>query len=255
MKTLIKRTVLKIVPARKRENWAISLLNSIGYGETTLDSEVNNFFSKIPRPLDQPFAILDIGASEGDWAEMALSKSELAVLHCFEPQIKPLNMLKSKLQNEIHKKRLYTHNFALGQESKLAHLYSIQEGAGSASLFQRQGSDYRIVSQILIKEFSSAISEINIPIIGMKIDTEGYEFEILSSAKTLLGAEHFRLVQFEFGEYTIEKKQSFRQYFDFLTMLDFRLYRMSKYGLALIPKYDARLEIHWNTNYLAVKNS
>lgn len=87
----------------------------------------------------------------------------------------------------------------------------------------------------------------------MKIDTEGYEFEILLAAKELLRDKKFQLVQFEFGEFTIEKKQSFRQYFDYLSDLNFKIYRMSKYGLSLIPVYEPRLEVHWNTNYLAVR--
>jgi hypothetical protein len=88
----------------------------------------------------------------------------------------------------------------------------------------------------------------------MKIDTEGQELEILLSAEKLLSSEHFLCVQFEFGEYTIEKKESFKEYYEFLSDLGFKLIRMSKFGAYEIKAYGARHEVHWNTNYLAIKS-
>jgi hypothetical protein len=35
--------------------------------------------------------------------------------------------------------------------------------------------------------------------------------------------------------------------------LGFNLYLISKFGLIEINEYEKKLEIHWNTNYLAVK--
>jgi hypothetical protein len=75
----------------------------------------------------------------------------------------------------------------------------------------------------------------------------------LLSAQKLLKKKEFKTVQFEFGEYSLENRESFKQYYIYLDNLGFKLYRISKFGLIEINEYEKKLEIHWNTNYLAVK--
>ena len=88
---------------------------------------------------------------------------------------------------------------------------------------------------------------------AMKIDTEGHEFQILLSAEKLLKRKNFKVIQFEFGEYTIQNNESFKQYFEYLQNYGFKLFRISKFGITEICEYTKNLEVHWNTNYLAVR--
>lgn len=138
MKKIFKYVGLKLIPAKKREYWAISLFNSIGYGETSLESEVNNFFSKITAQQMGKFGILDIGASKGEWAELALKKHANAVIYCFEPQVESMKISSAKLQDFIKNGRCKTHNYALGNKKIITTLYSDIIGAGSASLFRKK---------------------------------------------------------------------------------------------------------------------
>ena len=227
-------------------------MNSIGYGETSIPSESELFLSAVSNLSLSKFVVLDIGASRGDYSLELLRGNDKIIVHAYEPSKVAVAQFKSRLNDYIQNNRCYIHNFGIGKKSGNFKLYSNFEGSGGASLNKRDANS-QFQTNVKISNFESAISSIKLPIIGMKIDTEGQELEILLSAEKLLSSKHFLCVQFEFGEYTIEKKESFKQYFEFFSDLGFKMFRMSKFGASEIKMYSAKHEVHWNTNYLAIK--
>lgn len=195
---------------------------------------------------------MDIGANIGIYSLELLNRNTNVFVHSFEPSKYAGDKLKTNLDKYIKTKRCYFHGFGIGDKNSNKFLFASYQGSEAASLFKRQGNN-RVKEKVKIRDISKAISGIELPIVGMKIDTEGYEFTILLSAKKLLKKKDFKIVQFEFGEYSLENRQSFKQYYVFFENLGFRLFRISKFGLIEINKYEKKLEIHWNTNYLAVK--
>jgi FkbM family methyltransferase len=253
MNKVIKDLILKFLPQNTRYNWAISLMNSIGYGETSIVSETKQFLSIIQKLKIEKPCILDIGSSFGNYTFELLSQNNDIIVHAYEPSLAAYESSREYLREYLKINRCYIHNFGIGEKSKIANLYANYQGSPGASLNRRKGNDHQ-KTLVKILNFNAAIARIKLPIVGMKIDTEGQEWSILCSAKNLLQQKDFRVLQFEFGEYTIEKQESFKQYYEYLSNLGFKVFRMSKFGMAEIKEYTPRLEIHWNTSYLAVKN-
>jgi FkbM family methyltransferase len=238
--------------AKKRENLAILLFNSIGYGQTSIKKEVDFFLNSINFVKSKPFAVLDIGANIGNYSSELLNRNSEIKVYSFEPSIYAGHNFKKNLKKFIQSNRCIFYNFGVGEKNSDRFLFAPEKGSGAASLYNREGNK-KVREKVKIKVFSEAISRIELPIVGMKIDTEGHEFSILLSAQKLLKSKNFQVVQFEFGEYNLENQQSFKQYFDYLHGLGFKLFRISIFGLNEIQEYKKSLEIHWNTNYLAVK--
>ena len=252
MNQAFKKIIFNVFSPYTRENWAVSLMNSIGYGETSVLSESKQFLNAVSKLSHNRFVVLDIGASYGDYSLEILSGNEKIIVHAFEPSKAAAAKFASNLIDYIENKRCYIHNFGIGTKNTTLDLYSNFDGSPGASLHKRKGND-QLKKTAKISKFDKAIADIKLPIVGMKIDTEGQELPILLSAKKLLQSKNFKVVQFEFGEYTIEKSESFKEYFDYLSRLGFEIFRMSKFGITEIKEYKPRLEVHWNTSYLAIK--
>lgn len=252
MNPAFKKIIFNVFSPYTRENWAVSLMNSIGYGETSVLSESKQFLNAVSKLNHNKFVVLDIGASYGDYSLEILSGNEKIIVHAFEPSKIATAKFKSNLLDYIESKRCYIHNFGIGTKNTTLNLYSNFDGSPGASLHKRKEND-QLKKGVKILNFNNAIAGISLPIVGMKIDTEGQELSILLGAKKLLQSKNFTVVQFEFGEYTIEKGESFKEYFDYLSCLGFDIFRMSKFGITEIHEYKPRLEVHWNTSYLAIK--
>ena len=65
----------------------------------------------------------------------------------------------------------------------------------------------------------------------------------------------FIVLQFEFGSRTTEAHVNFKNIYDFLTINNFEVKRISPHGLIDIVNYSYLLEVNWPTNYLAVKKA
>jgi FkbM family methyltransferase len=255
MNTFIRNSILRIIPPKRRESYAKTLMHSIGYGETTIKSEVKSFikalnFSDVNLSRS---VVLDVGASIGDFSSLLLNQTNLLCVYAYEPSKSAAQDLIKRNSKYVINKRLILKNFGLGKKSEVLYLYSNPIlGSSHGSLYSRKGNN-KVREKVLIRNFKSEISKIREPIIGMKIDTEGHEFTILKSARNLISQKSFKVIQFEFGEYNIHNKENFKQFYDLLTEFNFKLFRISKYGTFAITEYKNDLEVHWNTNYLAIK--
>ena len=90
----------------------------------------------------------------------------------------------------------------------------------------------------------------------VKIDVEGAELSVLRGGLNVL--KNVKAVQFEFGGTAIDAKNYFRDYWNFFTGLNFKLYRYTPSGLLRIETYSEKEEVFEFMNYLAVpikKNS
>ena len=90
--------------------------------------------------------------------------------------------------------------------------------------------------------------------IGIKLDIEGSEFEVLSEAIAVLVSSYVRVIQFEFGEKTVLLKQSFSDFWNLMTRHGYIFYRFSKRKLLRIEDYNRILEIHINSTYYCVRS-
>ncbi len=118
MNRFIKNQILKLISAQRRENFAIVLLNSCGYGETSTKKEVNFLLDSLGSVKKDPFVVLDIGANKGDYSLELLKQNTKVVVHSFEPSKYAGNELKTNLDKYIKTNRLYFHNYGIGGGAK-----------------------------------------------------------------------------------------------------------------------------------------
>lgn len=146
--------------------------------------------------------IFDIGANRGRTAEIFLNHAEKVI--SFEPNPGLVNYLKHRLPNP----KLHVDNRAIShekgtQEFKLANVDTISTLSTDWVENSRFTGEYSWDNSIMVETLtlSDAIAEYGIPDY-IKIDTEGYEYEILTNFHELLPDTLFA---FEWAEEQKEK--------------------------------------------------
>jgi FkbM family methyltransferase len=153
------------------------------------DSKTNgeeNFFMDIKNNIN---IIFDVGCrSDSEFINFS------GEVHYFDPVESFLEKLKN--QKNINKKS-YFNNFGLGSENKELYYYpryqsfydrinscTLSDDSNKILLYIKKGKDYVIDNNIQNIDF-------------LKIDTEGYELEVLQGFDNFL--ENIKIIQFEYG--------------------------------------------------------
>jgi FkbM family methyltransferase len=116
--------------------------------------------------------ILDIGANIGGFARWANYKWPNSKIYCYEPVKSTFEMLKS---NTFDIPNMEINNVAIGKKKEKKKIYYGKNNIGEASLIQ--GEEQREEGETINVFPGSKLPEANI----VKIDTEGYEVEILNA--------------------------------------------------------------------------
>lgn len=137
----------------------------------------------------KPSVILDIGANIGVTSVWLTKKFPAAKIYSFEPLPENFSIL---LKNISSYPNITALNYGLGDKDGQFEFYENEDNAnkGGGSIYKLNSDEskhgtsknYRDPVKINIREASSALNENNIDHIDiLKIDTEGAEFDILSS--------------------------------------------------------------------------
>lgn len=141
--------------------------------------------------------ILDVGSHKGEYIINLLKNFKIKKIHAFEPSPENFSKLKIKLQNI---KNIELFNFGIGEKNEETILNQNIESSSSSINSLNEASSYykkkylflnffkkkKISHPVNIKLISlnSFLKEKNIEKIDlMKIDTEGYEFNVLKGLK------------------------------------------------------------------------
>jgi FkbM family methyltransferase len=148
------------------------------------------------------------------------------------------------------------YNFGFGEKEGAATLYYNEKTSPMASAFKRRmehlGVDAGYKEDVAIKTLDGFCKENNISCIDLlKIDVEGSEIYVLRGARSLIGNNLIKLIQFEFGGFNIASRTFFQDFFDLLSP-NFQIYRVLKDGLEPVYIYREAHEIFLTTNYLAI---
>ena len=129
-----------------------------------------------------PKVILDIGGNIGITSIFLAKVFPNASIYTFEPLKENFELLKKNIQNYPNIKAF---NVGLGSKNGSFKVYFSDdpENFGGASLYSDgEGNDSESYSECEVKNISDFLDELNIESADLiKIDTEGAEFEILSS--------------------------------------------------------------------------
>jgi FkbM family methyltransferase len=226
-------------------------LEGKGYGSATLTNEV-----RATRKFVNGGVFIDVGANKGLYSKELLFQygKNVTELHLFEP---------SKELAEKHLKfaddRVRINNIALSDSSGTATLYKVTGNSGLNSLTKRRLDHFEVamdaaeeIKTITLDEYvdSHGIRAIDL----LKIDVEGHELDVLKGATLNLKNNTIKCIQFEFGGCNIDTRTFFQDFWYFLHgEFDYKIYRVTPFGVTQLNKYSELDEIFLTTNFLAVK--
>lgn len=186
---------------------------------------------------------LDIGANVGEYTDLILSETKAKIIS-FEPLPKAFEDLK-KLEKS-NAERLKVFNIALGDKNEILDLNYSSEKSQTASFSKdlNKLSFYNFKDNKKIKTKISTLDDFffenqdlfeeNIDLI--KIDAEGFEFEIINGAKEIIKKRPPKYIQLEFNWHQLFKRQTMCNFSKLLS--DYDLYQILPHGNDLI-KVDA----------------
>jgi FkbM family methyltransferase len=252
IRTRLIQVALNFTSVKQRKNLLRLAAASLGIGETSIDREVNTFVKLLDTSEPDPL-ILDIGAHVGEWSLKLKSKIPGARIDLFEP----VEYHHEKLESLTAKGQLSNSNlikYGISAQGGSLKILSPTLGSGAASIVDVNNSSYIYSENIETQTLHSVIRS-RPELVGIKIDIEGAEFDILSNSAQAISSSRIQVIQFEFGEKSTLLKQSFRMFYDYFKEINFRLFRSTDKELLAVEECSMWDEIHVNTVYFAKRQS
>lgn len=176
----------------------------------------------------RPTVIFDVGANIGQSALRFLDAFQGAQVICFEPVPSTFHQLKRNL----HGTGARCHNLALGELPETTTMY-LKPDPLSCKNSLIPFRNFSHTAQIEVTTIDAFTAEKRIPHIDfLKIDTEGYDLEVLRGAERLLASKRIPFVLAEIGFHRGEEVQAL---FDDVRDL------LAGHGFAVFGIYDQAL--------------
>ncbi|MEX2150265.1 MAG: FkbM family methyltransferase [Steroidobacteraceae bacterium] len=228
-------------------------LGILNYQDQKISGE-STFLRQYLRNKKSP-VVLDVGANVGVYSREVARVNPSAKVFAFEPHPLAFERLASNLGSDGNF-RLY--NYALGAQAGGSTLYDRESGNGSshASIFREVIEDFHHARakgyNIEMHTLDQFVEENQLERIDLlKIDTEGYELDVLRGGVTTIGSGMVSAIQFEFNEMNVVSRAFFKDFWELLPQ--YRLYRMLPRGLLSIERYNPlRCELFAFQNIVAV---
>tara|TARA_B100001027_G_C16202595_1_gene301277 strand:- start:31 stop:876 length:846 start_codon:yes stop_codon:yes gene_type:complete len=183
---------------------------------------------------------LDIGANTGKYTQLILDETKSNVIS-FEPLKEAFKDLKNI--EKVYPERLKTFNYAVGDKNEYLDLNTSNSKSEKASFskdtdkltFYEQENSIKINTEVItldsfFKNNPKLIDEKELDFI--KIDTEGFELEVIIGAKNLIEKKKPKFIQLEFNWHQLFKKQTMYEFSKYLE--DYYLYQLLPFGKKLI---------------------
>ena len=173
------------------------------------DNAFNMVLSKLIS--DNHPLIFDVGADLGSSCERYSKLFTKPILHAFEPRSDQFEIMKNKFND---RKNIYLNNIAIGGKIEIKKFNEIK-GGGRSSFYKSTVDDLSNQIQIDVKVITidEYVNKNNIKKINLlKIDTQGYEDEVLKGAQETLKLNKIDIIETELilGN-TYEKTLSFNE--------------------------------------------
>jgi len=203
-----------------------------------------NFFINIKNNID---IIFDVGCrSDSEFIHFS------GDVHYFDPVNEYIENLKNKT---IINKNSYFNNFGLGEENKQIYYYPryesfynrinsclVSDDSNKILLQIKKGKDYMINNNIKNIDF-------------LKIDTEGYELNVLQGFEDLL--KNIKIIQFEYGGTYLDNEKKLVDVINYLEQNGFYKFSyLTSYGTEIITDFNDHYQycnivcINKNNNYI-----
>mgnify|MGYP006113881337 CR=1 FL=1 len=138
--------------------------------------------------------IIDIGSNKGQFSLISRIIYPECFIYSFEPQVKYFN-----LQKKILKKKIKFYNYCLGEKNYSKDLY-ITQREDSSSLLEPSVSENKIYEvkkkiRVRIKTLNEVFKNQKLENSLMKIDVQGYEYQVLKGASKIIKNIDYLLIE------------------------------------------------------------
>ena len=225
-----------------------------GRGEQHNSPEANGEYwllAEVVR-LSPPHAtFMDIGANKGDWSLEALKRSMVAgrpiSLHAFEPCMGTRQILEARLPDGASAR---INALAMSSKSGETEFYSSGAGSGTNSLHQVSGTEIERVQVSTIDEYlkSNNIDRVEL----VKVDTEGFDLEVLRGAESALAGGKIGVVQFEYNWRWLLNRASLLQVFQLIAGTPYRFGRLMDGEIKTYDQWHFELDRYFEGNYVLI---
>ena len=227
-------------------------LIGIGWGgQRTVVSEVRYVKSIIK----DGSIFVDCGGNIGNYSNQIIKEFNNPEIHIFEPCLKNRDILLERFDN----KNIKINNVGLSNKTSDSILFSDKSGSGLASLTKRKLDhlyiDFNIEEQIKVIQFKDYWdTQIDSKFIDLfKIDVEGHEMDVLEGIGDKIS--NIKLIQFEFGGCNIDTRSFFQDFWYFFNDHNFKIFRISPFGLVELKRYKEIYEHFTTTNFLCLNKN
>jgi len=198
--------------------------------------------------------IFDVGSNRGDYAKLVLTAFPKAKLMCFEPNPGTFQLLSQNLASSAS---LFQMGF--GKQTGTFDLYfdardqtSVMATSNPEILKSISKVTETEKVQIKVETLDNFCASQKIDRIDfLKVDTEGFELDILQGAKKMLEEKRINIIQFEFNETAAIQRIFLKDFYEFLAGFDF--YRLSSRGMIPLGSWQPAHEIFLFQNVVAIR--
>ena len=207
-----------------------------------------------------PRLCLDVGANKGHYTQLILNLTNSKVI-AFEPLPKAHSIL-AKIEGH-HPGRLLAVNKGVGNTNTQLKLYFGQEDSEHATFSNevnqidyvgQQNKNTVSVEVITLDSFFSQYTEAPEEIDLLKIDTEGYEYEVLIGAQETIQNKKPKFIQIEYNLHQLFRNQTLFSLASLLT--NYTVYQLLPYGRGLCRRdvKNSQANIFEFSNFVFVRN-
>ena len=198
-------------------------------------------------------SIFDVGANVGTYSLLARDINKKCLIYAFEPVTETFN----NLQENVSNKDIKTFNFALGSDVREEKMLVPKDTKLSTLLLDnshlanKEDRNYVSVKIITGDEFlknNYDLSEISL----LKIDTEGYESEVLKGFRKIIS--RINVIQFEYGKANLFAKYFLKDYYKDYSN-EYYIGKLYPNGVDFYEKYKWDLDDLIGPNFIMVKRS
>jgi FkbM family methyltransferase len=220
----------------KYSNLIIIILNFFDYFQK------KKIIKLINKKFKYPITVFDIGAHHGETIKLFIKNLNIKKIYSFEAS--PKNFLLMKENIKVYKKKVEIYNFGLGDKISNSYIHQTQESSSStineinkdSRYFKRKLKilniknknlfSYKLPIQLYTLDYFIEKNKIeNVDLI--KIDTEGYEFNILKGLSKY--NKKIKLIYFEHHyDDMILKNYKFKDIHHLLKDMNFKMIQKSK---------------------------
>lgn len=188
----------------------------------------------------RPALVIDIGANVGGYSQLILDYTK-AIVFAFEPL--PLAFKRLESLRRRYPSRMLSFNVALGAQEEDLPIYFGEDTSPLASLSKevnqidyvgRSNVNSTTVPVRTLDGFADQLAVYSQQIDLIKIDTEGYEWEVLMGSMTLISEFRPKFIQIEFNAHHLFMKRTLLEIGRVLP--SYSLFQLLPYGSGMVER-------------------